>query len=177
MSFEEFHAGAAGVVEDADRLLGAFHDLCGGRLTSPVPLEDSGNRAGAARAAGFSPDSPECGVALRYLSNQGYVKGAGPYTITVAGMDRVRELRGFGTGTSGEERSGMNDKTQKRLQTLLAIAIAMGLSQPVSNFIEEQIPERRGIKDDLLEAILQGIVRMTAFFLASVAIRQLAGRR
>ena len=63
------------------------------------------------------------------------------------------------------------------MMTLLAIGIAMGLSQPVSNYIEEQIPERRGIRDDLLEAVLQGLVRMTAFFLASVAVRQLAGRK
>jgi hypothetical protein len=71
----------------------------------------------------------------------------------------------------------MDDKTQKRVQTVLAIVIAMVLSRPVNNFIGEQIPERRGAKDDLLEAILQGAVRMTAFFAASLLVRKLAEMR
>ena len=57
---------------------------------------------------------------------------------------------------------------------MLAIVIAMVLSRPVKNFIDEQIPERRGAKDDLLEAVLQGAVRMTAFFAASLLVRKLA---
>lgn len=179
MSFAEIQE-VSGVKEDSERLLGSFHDAAGGRLTAPVPLGDTGTSGGAARGAGFDPDSPECGVALRYLLNQGHLKVADPtgtYTLTVAGMDRVRESRGLEVGNFEQERSAMSDKTQKRLQTLLSIAIAMGLSQPVSNFIHEQIPERRGIRDDLTEAVLEGIVRMTAFFLASVVVRQLAGRR
>ena len=71
----------------------------------------------------------------------------------------------------------MDDKTQKRVQTMLAIIIAMGLSRPVNKFIDEQIPERRGAKDDLLEAALQGAVRMTAFFAASFLVRKLAELR
>lgn len=178
MSVEEFHVEASGVEEDAARLLGAFRDASGGRLTLAVPLGGSGSSEGAARGAGFDPDSHECAVALRYLVNQGYLKdaGSGTYTITVSGVDWVREARGLGEGNP-EEGSGMSEKAQRRFVTLLAIAIAMGLSQPVSNFIHEQIPERRGIKDDLTEAVLEGLVRMTAFFLASVAVRQLAGRK
>jgi hypothetical protein len=71
----------------------------------------------------------------------------------------------------------MDDKTQKRVQTVLAIVIAMVLSRPVNNFIDEQIPERRGAKDDLLEAVLQGAVRTTAFFVASLLVRKLAEMR
>lgn len=71
----------------------------------------------------------------------------------------------------------MDDKTQKRVQTMLSIVIAMVLSRPVNRFIDEQIPERRGAKDDLLEAILQGVVRMTAFFAASLLVRKLAEMR
>ena len=71
----------------------------------------------------------------------------------------------------------MDDKTQKRVQTILSIVIAMGLSRPVNRFIDEQIPERRGAKDDLLEATLQGAVRMAAFFAASVLVRKLAEMR
>ncbi len=71
----------------------------------------------------------------------------------------------------------MDDQTQRRLLTVLAIAIAMGLTRPLSNFIEEQIPERRGIGDDAAEAILQGLVRAAAVLLASVVVRQIARSR
>ena len=71
----------------------------------------------------------------------------------------------------------MDDKTQKRVQTMLAIIIAMGLSRPVNKFIDEQIPERRGAKDDLFGTVLQGAVRMAAFFAASVIVRKLAEMR
>jgi hypothetical protein len=71
----------------------------------------------------------------------------------------------------------MDDKTQKRVQTLIAIVIAMVLSRPVAKYIDEQIPERRGAKDDLFEAVLQGAVRMAAFFAASVVVRKLAEMR
>jgi hypothetical protein len=70
----------------------------------------------------------------------------------------------------------LSEQTQRRLLTILAIAIAMGLTRPLSNFIEEQIPERRGIGDDVAEAILQGLARATAIFLASVVVRQIARR-
>ncbi len=71
----------------------------------------------------------------------------------------------------------MSDQTQRRLLTLLAITIAMVLTRPVNNFIAEQIPQRRGVRDDLTEAALQGLVRTVAFFTASLLVRQLAGRR
>ena len=67
----------------------------------------------------------------------------------------------------------MSDQTQRRIVTVLAIAIAMGLTRPVDRFIDEQIPERRGVRDDLTEAALQGLVRMTAFFVASFLVRKL----
>jgi hypothetical protein len=71
----------------------------------------------------------------------------------------------------------LDDQTQRRLLSVLAIAIAMGLTRPLSNFIEEQIPERRGIGDDVAEAILQGLVRAVAVLLASVVVRQIARSR
>ncbi len=71
----------------------------------------------------------------------------------------------------------MDDQTQRRLLTVLAIAIAMGLTRPLNNFIDEQIPERRGIGDDAAEAILQGLARAAAIFLASVVVRQIARSR
>jgi len=71
----------------------------------------------------------------------------------------------------------LSEQTQRRLLTVLAIAIAMGLTRPLNNFIEEQIPERRGIGDDAAEAILQGLARAAAIFLASVVVRQIARSR
>ena len=40
-----------------------------------------------------------------------------------------------------------------------------------------RIPERRGIKGDLKEALLQGSVRTGTLFVASVLVRQLAKSR
>jgi hypothetical protein len=92
----------SGVEETAMRLLGAFYDLSGGKLTEPVPIggpEMPGE--GAAARADLEPESTECAVAARYLVNQGYIApadAASGYVITVAGFDRVREMRGIGGG-------------------------------------------------------------------------------
>ncbi len=170
----------SGLEETALRLLGAFHDLAGGKLREPVPvggLERPGE--GAAPRAGLDPDSTECDEAVRYLVNQGYLEAAeSGYAITVAGSDKAREMRGVGEpATSSPERSGMSDQTQKRLMTVLSIGISLVLSQPLTRFIGEQIPERRGIKDDVTEAVLKGLARTVALVLASVLVRQLAARR
>jgi hypothetical protein len=71
----------------------------------------------------------------------------------------------------------MDDQTQKRLLTVLSIVIGMILARPINNFIDEQIPERRGIGDDIKEAALQGLVRMAAIFTASVIVRRVASSR
>jgi hypothetical protein len=90
----------SGVEETAMRLLGAFYDLSGEKLTEPVSLggpEMPGQ--GAAPRADLEPGSIECAVAARYLVNQGYIApadAASGYVVTVAGFDRVREMRGIG---------------------------------------------------------------------------------
>jgi hypothetical protein len=169
----------SGVEEDAMRLLGAFYDLSEGKLTEPVPLgspETPGQ--GAAPIADLDPDSPECDIAARYLVDQRLIAPAeSGYTITVAGFDRVGEMRGIGGPVAPAGRSRMSDKTQKQLMTLLSIGISIGLSQPLARFIEKEIPERRGIKDDLTEAVLQGLVRAVALVVASVIVRRLAASR
>jgi hypothetical protein len=169
----------SGLEEAALRLLGAFHDLSGGRLREPVPLggpETPGQ--GAAPRAGIDPDSTECDEAVKYLVNQGYLEPAGSgYAITVAGTDKARQMRGIDNPVTSLERSGMSDQTQKRLMTVLSIGISLVLSQPLTRFIGEQIPERRGIKDDVMEAVLKGLARTVALVLASVLVRQLAARR
>ena len=171
----------SGVEENAERLLGAFYDLSGEKLTEPVSLggpEMPGQ--GAAPRADLDHESTECEVAARYLVNQGYIAptdATSRYVITVAGFDRVREMRGMGGPAAPAGRSKMSDKTQKQLVTLLSIVISIGLSQPLARFIEKEIPERRGIRDDLTEAVLKGLVRAVALVVASVIVRRLAASR
>lgn len=169
----------SGLKEDANRLLEAFYDEAGGKLTDPVPLggEDA-NQEGASERAGFTSDHLQRDPALNYLLDQGYIKtgenGMG-YRLTLPGSDYVREeLR---PTPAANERRGMDDQTQRRLLTLGATIVALAISQPITNYVAEQIPERRGIKDDLLEAFLQGVVRAISIFLASLAVRQIAVRR
>lgn len=169
----------SGTQDLAMGLLAAFYDLSGHDPTKPVPVGDqeSPPAESAANVAGIEPESAECDVAVRYLLGKGYVKEtdvSGAYTITVAGIDEVRKSRGLEDPATWSARRSMSDQTQKRLVTLLAIVLAMGLARPVDKFIDEQIPERRGIKDDLTEAALQGLVRMAAFFAASLLVRKLA---
>ncbi len=170
----------SGVENDAMRLLGAFYDLSGGRLNEPVPVAGSGDSVGAARSAGLDPESPESAIAVRYLLNGGYIEGTDTvdaYTITVAGSDKARELRGLGGGTASPERSGMSEKMQRRLLTVLGIVLSQVLARPLMRFVSEQIPERRGVRDDVLEAVIKGGTRTAALLAASVLIRQVAGRR
>jgi hypothetical protein len=172
----------SGIEDAATRLLGAFYHLSGHNPTRAVPIGalKSPPNESAAKAAGMEPGSTECDVAVRYLLNQGYIKetdALSAYTITVQGIDSVREMRGFGEHTSSKGGNRMSDQTQRRLLTVLAIAIAMVLTRPINNFIAEQIPERRGVRDDLTEAALQGLVRAAAFFAASLLVRWLAGSR
>jgi len=174
-------SATSGVEQDALRLLGAFYDLSDGKLTEPVPLggpEMPGE--GAAPRADLEPGSPECDIAAKYLVDQKYLAppdAASGYKITVAGFDKVREMRGIGGPTPPAGRNRMSDKTQQRLLTLLSIGISIGMSQPLTRFIGEKIPERRGIRDDLTEAVLKGLVRVVALTLASVIVRQIAASR
>jgi hypothetical protein len=163
----------SGTVEAGLRLLGAFHDLSGGKLTEPVLTSD------AVAMAGIDAQSVERDVAVRYLLNKGYLRAADAedaYTLTVPGKDRVKEARGLG-GSAPKEGRRMSDKTQRRLLTVFALATAMILTRPINKRIEEMVPERRGIKDDVLEAALQGLVRAVSVLAASVLVRKLAESR
>ena len=173
-------AEGSGVQEKAMRLLEAFHDASGGKLNDSVPLGGTDtDEDGAAERAGFTSDHLERDVALNYLLNQGYVQldddGTG-YRLTVPGLDYARqEVKP--TEVESEERSGLQDKRQRQLMTLISTVVSLFISTPITNYISEQIPERRGIKDDLLEAFLEGLVRAVSMFVAGLAVRQIAFRR
>jgi hypothetical protein len=66
----------------------------------------------------------------------------------------------------------MDDATQQRLMTIVAAGIAYLISHQLTNrFIE--IPEQRGIKDDVLEAVLKGATTATSTILASIIVRRI----
>ena len=66
----------------------------------------------------------------------------------------------------------MNDATQQRVMTLLAAGIAYLISHQLTDrFID--IPEQRGIKDDILEAVLKGATTAASTILASIIVRRL----
>jgi len=81
------------------------------------------------------------------------------------------------SNTPGERRWHVSEQTQRRLLSGLAIGLSLVLTRPINRFIDEQIPDRRGIGDDLTEAALKGLVRAVSIFAASVVVRQLAGSR
>jgi predicted transcriptional regulator len=88
----------SGIEDSARRLLDAFYDLSGHNpiVSIPIGTPDSTPEESAAKAAGIEPSSTECAVAVRYLLNQGYIKETSEpsrYTITVTGIERVRESR------------------------------------------------------------------------------------
>jgi hypothetical protein len=66
----------------------------------------------------------------------------------------------------------MNDAMRQRMITFLAAGIAYLISQHLTNrYIN--IPEQRGIKDDVLEAVLKGATTATSTIVASILVRRL----
>lgn len=69
----------------------------------------------------------------------------------------------------------MDDATQQRVMTLLAAGIAYLISHQLTDrFID--IPDQRGIKDDVLEAVLKGATTAVSTILASIIVRRLFSR-
>ena len=88
-------------------------------------------------------------------------------------------LKGYKwTRDTDRERRYVSDKIQRWLTTALATVITMVLSSMVTHrFLKEELPERRGIKDDAWEAVLEGGNHAVSIILASVAIRRIFARR
>ena len=69
----------------------------------------------------------------------------------------------------------MEEQTQQRLETLLAAGIGVGLSRLVAErFIEDLVPEQRGIKDDVLRALLRAGTTAASTIVAAVIVRRVA---
>lgn len=71
----------------------------------------------------------------------------------------------------------MSDKAQTRLLTILTIVLFEALDKPLKKLVSESVPERRGAREDAIEAILQAGARVVAVMIASGFIRQLAKQR
>ena len=71
----------------------------------------------------------------------------------------------------------MSDKAQRRLLSLLVVATFIALEIPLKKLVAEQVPGKRGPKEDVVEAVLQGAARMTAVILASTFVRGMANQR
>jgi hypothetical protein len=71
----------------------------------------------------------------------------------------------------------MDDQTQQRLETLLATGIGLILTRLVAErFITDLVPAQRGLKDDLVRALMRAATTVTSSVLAAVIIRQVARR-
>ena len=72
----------------------------------------------------------------------------------------------------------MNDETQQRVVTVLAAGITFVLSRLLVTQQFIKVPVRRGVKDDVLEAVFKGGSTAISTVLASVIVRRLLrGRR
>ncbi len=72
----------------------------------------------------------------------------------------------------------MEEQTQQRLETIVSTGIGLALTRLVAQrFIEDLVPEQRGIKDDILRALLRAGTTATATVLASVIVRRVARGR
>lgn len=157
------------------RLLDAVYDLSGGKLNEPVSIDGP---EGAAARAGLESRSVDRDLAVRYLLDQDYVRAAEPetsgekttYNITVTGLDRARRMHGLEPEPQGGIR--LAGPLQKVLLKSLSITLAYLLARPLTNRLID-VPERRGISDDVKEALLKGTARAIAIFAASIIVRRL----
>lgn len=70
----------------------------------------------------------------------------------------------------------MNEETQRRLITMSSTVIAGFLASRLAEKLIS-VPEERGVKDDVKEALLKASFSLVSTVVASIAIRQILGRR
>ncbi len=68
----------------------------------------------------------------------------------------------------------MSDKAQSRLLSLLVVATFIALEIPLKKLVAQQVPGKRGPREDVAEALLQGAARVAAVIFASAFVRGLA---
>ena len=70
----------------------------------------------------------------------------------------------------------MGDKAQKRLLTITVLATFVVLQIPLKKLVAEMVPGKRGPREDVAEALVQGAARTAAVILASTLVRGFANR-
>jgi len=73
--------------------------------------------------------------------------------------------------------AAVGDKAQKRLLSVLVVATFVALQIPLKKLVAELVPGKRGPREDVAEAVLQGSARMLAVIFASAFVRGLAEQR
>jgi hypothetical protein len=72
----------------------------------------------------------------------------------------------------------VDEQTQQRLETAFSVGIGFVLTRlVVGRFIEDLVPEQRGIKDDVLRALLRAGTTAASTVLAAVIVRRVARGR
>lgn len=70
----------------------------------------------------------------------------------------------------------MNEEMQRRLITTSSTVLAGFLASRLADRLIK-IPEERGVKDDVKEAVLKASFSLVSTVIASIAVRQILGRR
>lgn len=72
----------------------------------------------------------------------------------------------------------MSDKAQTRLLSILTLAIFEAVKRPLgSQLLPAEVPGKRSLREDAMDAAMQAAVRVPVVILASVLVRQLANQR
>ena len=69
----------------------------------------------------------------------------------------------------------MNEETTRRLITMSSTVLAGFLASRLAEKII-QVPEERGVKDDVKEALLKASFSLVSTVVASIVVRQVIGR-
>lgn len=70
----------------------------------------------------------------------------------------------------------MGDNAQKRLLSLAVVVTFIVLKIPLKKLVAELVPGKRGPREDVADALMQGAARTAAVIIASTLIRGLAGQ-
>ncbi len=70
----------------------------------------------------------------------------------------------------------MGDNAQKRLLSLAVVVTFIVLKIPLKKLVAELVPGKRGPREDVADALMQGAARTAAVIIASTLVRGLAGQ-
>ena len=72
----------------------------------------------------------------------------------------------------------MSDKAQTQLLSVLTLVLFEAVKRPLGKLLlAEEVPGRRGPREDAMDALMQSVVRIITVIIASALVRQLANQR